>query len=116
MKSLKLFKKRLLENDVMFTDNIDTAMYLLPDGSMIDGEFDFGMRGQDHRIIFGGVEYGDYYLSSNTNKTHWTRLHREYKVIRLVPESNIALIKNRQRLTDEQKEILKGTNYEIEIY
>jgi hypothetical protein len=116
MKSLRLFKKRLLEGELTFTDSIHQAMYLLPDGSMIDGEFDGGMRGQDHRVIFVGVNYEDYYMSSNTNETHWKRLHREYKVIRLVPESNIALIKGRQTLTAEQIEVLNQTDYVIERY
>jgi hypothetical protein len=55
-------------------------------------------------------------MSSNTNKSHWERLHKEYKVVRLVPESNIALIKKHQRLTDIQKEILCSTSYEVELY
>jgi hypothetical protein len=91
-------------------------MYLLPDGSMIDGEFDGGMRGQDHRVIFAAVEnYPDYYEVSNPGEL-WDRLHKEYKVVRLVPESMTALIKNRQRLTDEQKQILAGSGYELEKY
>jgi hypothetical protein len=116
MKSIRLLKKRLIADEVQFTTNINEAMYLLPDGSMIDGEFDGGMRGQDHRMIFCGVDYGDYYTSSNTNKSHWERLHKEYKVVRLVPESNTALIKGRQQLTDVQKQILNETNYQIEKY
>lgn len=116
MKSLRLFKKRLQEAEVGFTDSLDTAMFLLPDGSMIDGEFDLGMRGQDHRIIFAGVNnYPDYYEVSNPASL-WDRLHKEYKVVRLVPESDIALIKSRQKLTDEQKRILSRSNYEIEKY
>jgi hypothetical protein len=116
MKSIRLLKKRLVEDEVAFTDNLAEAMYLLPDGSMIDGEFDMGMRGQDHRLIFCGVDYGDYYQSSNPAETHWGRLHREYKVVRLVPESNTALIKGRQRLTPEQENILNRSNYELERY
>lgn len=116
MKSLRLFKKRLLEGELKFTDDIYQAMYLLPDGSMIDGEFDGIYRGQDHRVIFVGVNYGDYYMSGNTNETHWKRIHREYKIIRLVPESNIALIKDRQKLTSEQIEALSHTDYIVDCY
>jgi hypothetical protein len=115
MKSLRLFKKRAIEAEINFTDSLSTAMYLLPDGSMIDGEFNYGSRGQDHRVIFAAVDYPDYYQVSNPSEL-WTRLHKEYKLIRLVPESNIALIKPRQRLTPEQTAILADSTYEIERY
>jgi hypothetical protein len=116
MKSLRLLKKRLQEDEIQFTDHIENAMYLLPDGTMIDGCFYDGLRSEDHRAIFCGVNYGDYYISSNTNETHWKRLHKEYKVVRLVPETKIALIKNRQRLTDIQKEILNNSFYKNKLY
>lgn len=115
MKSLRLFKKRATEAEIQFTDSLSTAMYLLPDGSMIDGEFDCGMRGQDHRLIFGAVNYPNYYEVSNPSEL-WDRIHKEYKVVRLVPESNTALIKGHQRLTDTQKEILANSSYVIEKY
>jgi hypothetical protein len=116
MKSLRLLKKRLEESGVALTEEVNEAMFLLPDGSMIDGIFDYGMRSEDHRSIFCGVEYGDYYMSSNPMRTHWDRIHREYKVVRLVPESSTALVKKYQRLTPEQEDILSQTSYEIEKY
>ena len=115
MKSLRLFKKRAIEGGLVIHDNLSQAMYLLPDGSMIDGEFDYGMRGQDHRAIFVAVDYPDYYEVSNPMEL-WNRLHKEYKVIRLVPESMTALIKSRQRLTIEQTHALQNSGYEIETY
>lgn len=116
MKSLRLFKKRAIESGIQLTDHLSTAMYLLPDGSMIDGEFDGPYRGQDHRAIFAAVDnYPDYYEVSNPGEL-WDRLHKEYKLVRLVPESNTALIKNHQRLTEEQKQILANSSYEIEKY
>ncbi|WJJ55389.1 hypothetical protein QB910_000145 [Dabrowskivirus KKP3916] len=47
--------------DVQLTDNPYEALYILDDGSMIWGEYYCGVRGQDHRVIFCGVDYGDYY-------------------------------------------------------
>lgn len=109
-KSTNKLVKNLLEAEVQLTEDINTAMYILDDGQMIDGEFDFGIRGQDHRIIEAGIDYDRY------AKDFWTRLHREYRVVRLVPETNVALVKGRQRLTEAQKALLANTNYEIEVY
>jgi hypothetical protein len=115
MKSLRLFKKRAIEGGLVVHNDLSQAMYLLPDGSMIDGEFDYGSRGQDHRAVFVAVDYPDYYEVSNTMEL-WDRLHKEYRLVRLVPESMTALIKGRQRLTPEQMNILAHSGYEIEKY
>lgn len=112
MKSVRLLKKRLEEAEVLFTDSIHNALWLLPDGSMLDGEFDGGMRGQDHRIIESGIEKYDRY----DGDLFWNEIHKNYRCVRLCPESNVALIKQRQKLTDVQKTILSNTSYEIECY
>lgn len=118
MKSINKLVKNLLDPEYGYslTDNIETAIYLLPDGQMIDGNFMDGMRNEDHRMIFTAVDYGDYYESRNPGETHWDRLHREYRVARLVPESDIALVRSRQRLTEQQQNILNQSSYTIERY
>ena len=50
------------------------------------------------------------------NPKAWEQLHRNYKVVRLVPECEIAMIKGRQRLTEEQREALESIGFEIERY
>ena len=112
MKSIRLLKKRLLEAGVKFTNNVAEAIYLLPDGTMIDGEFDYGMRGQDHRIIEAGIEGLDRYDGDK----FWDVVHKDYNLVRLVPETGYALIRKCQRLTEKQKYILAQTNYEVEYY
>jgi hypothetical protein len=116
MKSTNRLVSNLMNEGINTTSNIGEAIYLLADGQMIDGQCDMGMRSEDHRCIFAGTDYGDYYESSNTAKTHWDRIHKEYRVVRLCPESNVALVKGRQRLTDTQKQILAATDYELERY
>lgn len=111
MKSIKLLKKRLKACDVEFTDDINNALWLLGDGSMIDGEFYSGMRRQDHRIIECGIKYNRY-----DGNLFWDEIHLNYGGIRLCPESKIALIRVKQNLTDYQKQILKHTFYKIERY
>lgn len=112
MKSVRLLKKRLQEAEIQFTDSIHHALWLLPDGTMIDGEFDCGSRGQDHRIIESGIQGLDRY----DGEKFWNTVHKDYKCVRLVPECNTALIKKRQKLTDIQKVLLAQTNFEIEPY
>lgn len=112
MKSLRLLKKRLIEAETIFTDNIHQALWLLPDGTMIDGEFDGGMRGQDHRIIECGITKYDRYDGDK----FWNEVHLNYGGIRLCPESDVALIRPKQKITDTQKSILAQTSYEIELY
>ena len=87
-----------------------SSFYLLPNGQFLNCLSDYGIRSDDHRIIFGAtkIEYND-----------WNKLHRNYKLVRLIPESEIALVKRYQRLTEEQKralEELKEYGWEIERY
>lgn len=112
MKSINLLKKRLIEAEVNFTDYLSNALWLLPDGTMIDGEYDYGNRGQDHRIIESGIVGLDRY----DGRKFWDACHKDYKLVRLVPETGYAMISPRQKLTQEQESILKYSNYEIEKY
>lgn len=111
MKSLRLFKKRLEEAEINFVDDISQALWLLPDGTLIDGEFDYGSRGQDHRILESGTKYNRY-----DGDKFWKELHYDYKCVRLVPEYGSALIKTRQKLTDIQETILSNSNFQVEKY
>lgn len=110
MTNTEILKHRLIENDVKFTNNINLAIWILEDGSMIDGDWDCGMRAEDHRIIEAGVDGNRY------DDDFWDTIHDEYKLIRLVPETKFALIKVGQELTSIQKEMLSLTDYEIEEY
>jgi hypothetical protein len=93
------------------TENIGEAIYLLPDGRMLDGCFDYGCGEHDHRIIEGVYKDKDRYTPG-----FWNAVHKDYRLVRLVPESSVALIKGRQRLTPEQKQILSCSSYLVEVY
>lgn len=87
-----------------------SSFYLLPNGKFLNCLADCGCRCDDHRIIFGATK-----LEAND----WDKLHRNYKLVRLVVECNIALVKKYQRLTEEQKialEELKTYGWEVERY
>lgn len=102
--------KRLEEAEIAFTTNIDEAIYILEDGSLIDGVYDMGMRSEDHRCIEAGIDLNRY------DSNMWEVLHDTYKVVRLVPETRYALIKQGQELNEIQIQLLSLTDYEIEEY
>jgi len=84
------------------TDSIYEALAILSDGTMISGDFDCGIRGLDHNAL-------------TTETEDWDDLHNA-GVIRLVPESSVALINQEQQLNDIQLALLSDSEYAIERY
>ncbi|GIN25528.1 hypothetical protein NSQ93_22495 [Bacillus sp. FSL W8-0445] len=100
----------VVENGGRLTENVHHALYLLTDGRMIDGVFEEGCgRTEDHTMI--EVVLGDRYA-----KDFWERVHFELGLVRLTPETKIALINKGQELTEIQKEIILKSGYNIEEY
>lgn len=102
-----------LKNDLIaddeedtFTNNIDEAIFILNDGSLINGEFYDGVRNLDHNSLKSRFE----------PETSWKQLHNTYNFVRLVPETKTALISGSQAVTENIKEMLNLSNYEIEVY
>ena len=88
------------------------SFYLLPDGRFLNCQGTYTERWDDHNLIFGATKIKDRYRNSKA----WEQLHRNYRVVRLVPECGTALLKGRQRLTEEQKEAIESIGFEIERY
>ena len=88
------------------------SFYLLPDGRFLNCEGTYTERWDDHNLIFGATRIQDRYR----NPKAWEQLHKNYRVVRLVPECEIAMIKERQRLTKEQREAIESIGFEIERY
>jgi len=102
-----------LKNDLIaddeedtFTNNIDEAIFILNDGSLVSGEFYDGIRNLDHNSIKSRFE----------PETSWKQLHDTYNFIRLVPETKTALVSGSQVITNSVKNMLNLSNYETEIY
>ena len=95
------------ENTATYEYQGVASFYLLPDGRFLNCLADYGSRCDDHRLIFGATKL---------ERNDWDKLHSNYKIVRLIPESEIALIKNRQRLTEEQKRAIEEIGFEIEKY
>jgi len=111
MKYLKLtdsLKNDLIadEDEETFTSNIDEAIFILNDGSLVSGEFYDGIRNLDHNSIKSRFE----------PETSWKQLHDTYNFIRLVPETKTALVSGSQVITNSVKNMLNLSNYETEIY
>jgi len=111
MKYLKLtdsLKNDLIddEDEETFTNNIDEAIFILNDGSLVSGEFYDGIRNLDHNSIKSRFE----------PETSWKQLHDTYNFIRLVPETKTALVSDSQVVPENVKNMLNLSNYEIEVY
>ena len=94
------------EDEETFTNNIDEAIFILNDGSLVSGEFYDGIRNLDHNSIKSRFE----------PKTSWKKLHDTYNFIRLVPETKTALISGSQVISENVKNMLNLSSYEIEAY
>ena len=109
MENLKL----QLENEgYALTDYPENAIYVLQDGTMVDGEFDCGYRGLDHNMISFAVP-----VKRSLDYTgFWKYVHNELGLLRVVPETGVCLAGIDQELTEEQEEYVNYMGYELERY
>ena len=101
-----------------YTDDISTAEYLFPDGRMVSS-WEFGTRGDDHRAIrnyFDVMENPSLDILDSHPKDFWNLVHNGLGAVRLVPETQTALIVENQILTPEQQERLNHSSLKIEKY
>ena len=106
------FKNLLEEQGYALTDDMSSAIYVLQDGTMVDGEFDCGYRGLDHNMISFAVPVN----RSLDYSGFWAYVHNELGLLRVVPETGICLATVKQELTDEQIEFIECMSYELERY
>lgn len=101
-----------------YTDDIETAEYLFPDGRLVSS-WDYGTRGDDHRAIsnyFDAMGYPELDILDNHPKDFWNLVHNGIGVVRLAPETQTALILEGQTLTPIQEEILQNSSLTTEVY
>lgn len=110
-------KAYVKDNDSQLTNDLDEALYILRDGSMISGMYDAGIRGDDHRMIEGLISEGkEMYQSDEATVNFWQKLHEKTSLVRVVPETKQALIARGQSLTVKQREIINQLNYQVQEY
>lgn len=102
--------------DLTLTDNLDESLYLLANGEMVSGCDRYGERSEDHRCMLDLILNGqNYYTLKDTTKA-WKKLHHETNLVRICPETKIALIATNQTLAASQKDVLNKFNYQVEKY
>lgn len=111
-KQLELSDKQIVEifedNGYDLTNNPNHAIYVLRNGSMIDGVFVGNNRSEDHRCaecLFDDIDRYD--------ENFWSELFRRTSMVLLMPETETALKGKNQKLTPQQTKILEKLNYEI---
>lgn len=87
------------EEGVETTENLEEAIYILDDGTLISGMFYDGCRTEDHRIIEVLFDDIDRYTED-----FWEQAHARTGMIQHVPESNWILVKQGQETTPEQEQ------------
>lgn len=94
-------KETLINEGYSFTKNPREAIYILRDGTMIDGVFEYGIRGEDHRLIECAMKGTNRY-----DNNFWSKVCTELGVVQLVPETQKILIMEGQNMTIEQWKII----------
>ncbi len=103
-----------LENSVSDEYLGNSSFYLLPTGQYLNAESYDGIRGQDHRIIFGATKIDRY------DNRAFQKLQCNYQIIRVVPECLILMIDGKQKLTYQQEQeidnLISNYGFEVEYY
>ena len=116
--STEILDKYVEEVAQHYTEDIETAEYLFPDGRLVSS-WDYGMRGDDHRAIrnyFDVMGRPELDILNDHPKGFWNLVHNGIGAVRLVPETQTALLLEGQVLTTIQKEILQSSSLKTEVY
>ena len=64
------------------------------------------------------IVYVHIYLNvyNRCHKDFWSRVHTDLGVVMLVPEYKTYMVMEGQKITEQQKEVLKELDYECEVY
>lgn len=108
-------KNYLQDNEYQLTKDPQEALYILRDGSLISGNYEYGSRTEDHRMIEGLISEGKELYTGDSEK-FWGALHAKTGLIRVVPETQEALIGVNQSLSQTQRELIKRLDYQVDEY
>lgn len=111
-----------LKNDLGFTDDPTRAIYLFPNGEMIDGwskeaRLYGGPRDSDHGNSIQGL-IPNLKRYEDTDKfdcdKFWITCFEKLNFVLLVPEEGVAIYAYNQNLTDAQECVLEELNYQVD--
>lgn len=106
-----------LGNDLSFTDDPTRAIYLFPNGEMIDGwskeaRIYGGTRDSDHgNSIQGLIPNLNRYVNSDE---FWIKYFEKLNFVLLVPETGVAIYAYNQELTKAQQLVLEELDYQVD--
>ena len=112
---MKNLKEICITEGIELTQLPDHAIYILPDGSLIDGCFYGNQRIEDHLLAesFSAFDLYD-------GNRFWLDLFNNLNMIMLVPETKTILITNQQTITAKQTEqmnmLIDNYYYTIDIF
>lgn len=101
--------EKLEENDIFTTDDPAEAIYVLRDGTLISGDFEYGSRGEDHSCIervFADI--------NRYTKSFWEEMFKRTEVVMLVPECNEAYYY--EPITAAQRNVVEELGYNLRDY
>ena len=98
--------KAFEDEGVETTDNLNEAIYILSDGTLISGMFFDGDRTEDHRIIEVLFDDIDRYTPN-----FWNIAHKRTGMIQHVPETSYILKTVGQEVTTEQQNYFNQVDF-----
>ncbi|OFO55291.1 hypothetical protein [Nosocomiicoccus sp. HMSC059G07] len=98
-----------INEEFEMTDDLNQSLWITPDNQLLSGYSGNGIRSIDHRALL------DFYNLDRQDTKSWDKLH-EMGYVRVIPETEYALIYENQPLSEEQKELIESYNYKIEPY
>lgn len=101
--------EKLEESDIFTTDDPAEAIYVLRDGTLISGDFEYGSRGEDHSCIERVFDDINRYT-----KNFWEEMFERTEVVMLVPESCEAYYY--EPPTKEQMQVVIELGYDLLDY
>jgi len=109
-----LTKETVIQEGYKITRNHRHAIYILPCGSMIDGDFYDGSRCEDHRMAEAFSEYDRY-----DGEKFWIDVTVNMGLIIVEPETKVILIHPEHKPTEQQQKqirILECWKYETKDF
>lgn len=103
-------KNIMKENDFLTTDSLSNSIFMLKDGTMING-FIEGIRCIEHR------EVAECFITSKNRNDpdFWPTLHEQTGIIMISPETNKILIMQDQELSKNQIDVISSSDEEWSI-
>lgn len=105
-------KSRAEDDGITLTDDPYESIFVLRDGTGISGDYEMGVRGTDHNCLTDLVEPE---IDSH-DPNFWSKAHAATGVVRLVPETNAAMVMVGQQLTEAQSRVVNMVGAEISEY